>query len=126
MKLLAIISVSLVGLAAHAADFYECGPFADVEEYRAGIDMKLGKAGFFDNDTTSIMQLESEVSLESNPPQRLLTYRGDDLSYDGTLQLQFNETRMTATMISIDSDGKQSLIGEADCVASNHPWDLEE
>lgn len=123
--LIAALSL-LAATSAQAADHYECEGFAGVDEYRVGITLSKKKAGFFDNDGTSIMALKSVKSLESMPPQTLYTFVGSEVSYDGSLRLEFNETRLHAVLISIDSKGKEELIGEAPCKAEKQGWDLDE
>lgn len=129
------LSVSLLCLSAHAAknkNFFECGPFAGVDEYRVGIDTKAGIAGFFDNDTTSMMKLTKTEFLESNPPQFKMTFMGKESSFAGMgkessfagyLKLYFNLTRKEATLLSISKSGKAELIGKANC-ENAAPWDF--
>ena len=126
MKALIAALSLLAATPAHASNFYECEGFAGVDEYRVGITLSEQKAGFFDNDATSIMTLKSVKSLESNPPQALYTFEGPEASYDGTLRLQFNQTRLHAVLISIDRNGKEELLGEAPCKAEKTGWDLSE
>lgn len=124
MKLL-IVLASLMSLNAFSADFYECNGFSGVDEYRAGIDMKKNKAGFFDNDTTSIMKLKKTLVLESNPPQVQHTYEGKDLgSQNSTLKLVFNQTLQYAHLSTINNKTKKVTdLGEVDCEPAQ-PWDL--
>ncbi|MFN7728135.1 MAG: hypothetical protein ACK5P7_03150 [Bdellovibrio sp.] len=122
--LLALMSLTTTSAFA-SADFFECGGFAGVDEYRSAIDLKTNKADFFDNDATSILTLKSVKSLESSPPQTLMIFEGQDAGYSGTLRLSFNLTKKKATMASIDSNGKVSEIGKANCVVAPRR-DLEE
>ena len=122
-----ILSLSLLAsTTAHAADFYECEGFAGVDEYRAGISLSKKKAGFFDNDATSYMAQKGMVVLESYPSQVQYTFEGKEASYDGTLRLIFIETRLHATIITIDTQGKAEVLGEASCRAEAREWDMEE
>ena len=51
-----------------------------------------------------------------------MTFEGKDVSYEGTLTLYFNQTRMNAAIYSVDKKGDATAIGEADCVESTD-WD---
>ncbi len=127
MNTLMILSLTLLAsTSARAADFYECEGFAGVEEYRTGISLSKSKAGFFDNDATSYMTLKGMKILESHPSQVQYTFEGPEASYDGTLRLIFNETRLHATLITIDSKGKTEVLGEAPCKAGERVWDMDE
>ena len=115
------ILLGLISTSAFAADFYECGGFAGNDEYVVGINLEKNTAGIFDNDSTSYMKLVDVVSLESMPPQLEMTFEGNEVSYDGSLKLIFNVTKLKAYLYSIDRAGKQSTIGEAPCQLSE-PW----
>lgn len=104
------------------ASFYECSNIADVEEYRVGIDLKKDLAGFFDNDTTSMMKQVRIISLESNPPQTLITFEGKDATYDSLLRLDFNLTKKTIVLYSVNND-QVEIIGKADCELAP-AWDF--
>lgn len=70
MKSLIVSSLLFLGLNIQAEsqkNFYECSGFAGVEEYRTGISLDHGKAGFFDNDVTTYLELTSIKSIETNP-----------------------------------------------------------
>ena len=108
-------SSSSVESANVGSDFYRCEGFAGVDEYRSGIDLKAKTADFFDNDSTSDMKLVSIVSLESIPPQTQITFEGKDLGSNGTLRLVFNQTKLKASISTIDKKGKSTLIGSAPC-----------
>src|SRR5689334_9864386 len=114
MKNLALIALlSLMAAPAFSAvskDFYSCEGLGGVDEYRVGIDLKTNKAGFFDNDTTSVMKLTDVNILESLPPQTQMIFEGKEASYAGTLKLYFNLTRKTASLYSINTKGKQTKI----------------
>lgn len=128
--LIAISIITTLSSNSYASDvhetrgsFYECSNIADVEEYRVGIDLKKDLAGFFDNDSTSMMKQVSIISLESNPPQTLITYEGKDASYDGLLRLDFNLTRKTIVLYSVKNN-ELEMIGQADCKLAP-AWDFE-
>lgn len=107
---------SSVAAASSGSNLYRCDGFADIEEYRAEIDLKKNEASFFDNDSTSVMKLVLVKSLESSPPQMLMIFEGKDVSASaGKLRLSFNKTRSTASISSIDSAGKSKAIGSATC-----------
>ena len=123
-KLILLILMNLTASSAFASsNFYECSGFADVEEYRAGIDLKKNKASFFDNDATTVMTLKATKFFESMPPQTMMIFEGKDASHNGKLRLDFNVTKKEATMYSIGSDGNVSEIGSASC-SLGKPWDL--
>ena len=111
--------------SADEGAFIQCSGFADVDEYRVGIDLKTNKAAFFDNDTTSYMKLTQVKILESFPPQTQKIFEGKDLGGSGSLRLYFNETRKEASLYSINKKGESSLIGTASCEKAE-PWDDEE
>lgn len=127
MKTLMILSLALLAsTSARAADFYECEGFAGVEKYRTRISLSKKKAGFFDNDATSYMSLKDMKILESHSSQLQYTFECPEASYDGTLRLIFNETRLHATLITIDGNGKTEVLGEAPCKAEAQVRDIDE
>lgn len=109
-----------------AAPFYECGGFAGVDEYRAVIDLNIMKAGFFDNDATSILALTNATLVEGDSSEVRYVFEGSEASFAGSLRLYFNLTRFNASIFSINSAGGMELIGTADCRATNEPWDLSQ
>ena len=129
MKKLAILGLTiLIGSSAFPSskkDFYECGPFAEVEEYRVGIDVKKQKAGFFNNDSTAILTLTDTHILESLPPQFKMIFEGKEASNKSRLKLYFNLTKKHARLYSVSKNGNEDLIGGANC-RNAAPWDLEE
>jgi hypothetical protein len=104
--------------------FYQCGGFMGVDEYRVGIDVDAGKAGFFDNDTTTILKLKSVKILESQPPQYQYTFESEEDGRD-YYQLVFNKTLKSAYLSAIDHEGEVLDMGTAECEIAE-PWDLEE
>ena len=116
------ILLGLISTSAFAdANFYQCSGFGGNDEYMVGINLNKNTAGFFDNDSTSYMKLVKTVSLESNPPQLQMTFEGKEATYEGTLKLVFNATKLKAYLYSYDPAGNQSKIGEATCEESE-PW----
>lgn len=124
MKATVFALAMVLSSSAFAGDFFECEGFAGVEEYRAGIDLSIGKAGFFDNDSTQVMKLIKTDYLESHPPQWQYTFEGDNQS-QGHQRLIFNNTRLEATMYSVDGDS-HSEIGSTSCKEVSEPWDLSD
>ncbi len=122
MTKILFVAVLLVGINSFAANsnFYECGGLAGVDEYRVGIDLNRKIAGFFDNDSTSMMKLVKVESLETYPPQTQMIFQGKEASYDGYLKLYFNLTAKSVTLYSI-AKGKSTLVGRAKCALSK-PW----
>jgi hypothetical protein len=102
--------------SAPSKTFFECRGLAGVEEYRIGIDLVQKKASFFDNDSTSMMKLTETKLLETDPPQTRMIFTGNEATYAGTLRLEFNLTKQTASLYSIDRSRKVSLVGSANCV----------
>lgn len=110
-----ITLVSLFAVKALAADFYECRGFADTPEYRAGINVPTGQASFFDNDTTSGMSQVDARTLYANPPEGLMVFEGPDAASQGSLRLEFDRSRLTAALLSIDSRGHITELGLVPC-----------
>lgn len=112
---------SATTFAAASKNFYECGGLAGVDEYRVGINLTSNKAGFFDNDSTSFMKLTETRSLETLPPQTLMTFEGPDASGGETLNLYFNLTKKNVALYWVDKKGNKTEIGKASCVSAK-PW----
>lgn len=95
--------------------YYSCDGVGGVEEHVAAINLEKGIATFFDNDSYSYLKLTGELSLESNPPQRVLTFEGPDASYDGTIKVEFNETKRTVFVNSLNPEQVTYELGSASC-----------
>lgn len=118
MKAFLFLGALMVSANAYAVvelPYYTCDGVGDVEEYSVSIDLPNGKASFFDNDSYSYLKFKNVLSLESNPPQRLLIFEGPEASYDGTLTIEFNQTRMKVSVVSKATDGTVMDLGEAKC-----------
>ncbi len=120
MKSLLAIGLFVLSTAAYAKKaepkFYSCDGVGGVEEYVVGINLEQKKASFFDNDSYTYMKLVRTYSLESNPPQLVMEFLGDDASYSGQIEVSFNVTKSNVVVTSIDTaDNSRTLIGEADC-----------
>jgi len=123
MRIFSVLALtSLLSANAFAADFYECGGFADTPEYRAGINLKSGTASFFDNDTTSDMRSIDAKLLYANPPVSLMIFAGQDAASAGGLRLEFDRSRLVAALYSIDSRGHVVEMGSVPCEPAK-PWD---
>lgn len=123
MKKLILFMITLTSLNAFSASFYSCEGFAGVDEYRVGINLKTSKAGFFDNDSTSYMTLKDVRVIETSPSQVEMTFVGKEISFAGGLKLIFNQTKKTASLYSINSNGQSKKIGSAPCREEKESWD---
>jgi hypothetical protein len=118
-KIFAIVFFSVTSAAVVAApreSIYECEGLAGVDEYRIAIDLNRGEASFFDNDSIFQMILTQKRNLETLPPQTLIIFEGKEAGYYGALRLYFNLTRRNVNLYSIDKKGKQTEVGQANCV----------
>lgn len=115
-----ILTFSAVPAFAESA-FYEC-TLPQAEEYRVGIDIQNNIAGFFDNDTTSIMKFRASRASVSRPGNTVLIFTGRDSGGDGDLRLEFNVGRNRVKLSTVETDGTIELLGFASCTASA-PWD---
>src|SRR5690606_34650783 len=96
-----------------------------VDEYAVGIDADLGIAGFFDNDSLSRLTLIDVSQMGSaRNPQTVMTFDGPDASFEGTLRVIFNYTKMRATVTSYDLNGHPNEIGSGPCFPAA-PWQWE-
>ncbi len=119
--LLTAIIFTLTGFAPFAkADFFQC-TLPQADEYRVGIDLKKNIAGFFDNDTTSIMKYRGFRKSTSNPNQTVVIFSGKDSGGDGHLQLEFNTSTKRVKLSTLETDGTIELLGYAPC-ASETAW----
>ena len=115
-----ILTFSAVNSFADSA-FYEC-TLPQAEEYRVGIDIQRNIAGFFDNDSTSIMKYRGQRPSVSQPENTVLIFTGKDFGGDGDLRLEFNVGRNRVKLSTVETDGTIELLGFASCSAST-PWD---
>lgn len=119
-----VFSLSLWGSLSLASDkFYLCEGFSGVYEYRAGINLNSNKAGFFDNDTTSYLNLTDSYQLKMAPPQTVMIFEGKDASTMGSLKLIFNLTKKEAQLLSVGKDRKIEDMSTVPCKVSNQNWD---
>jgi hypothetical protein len=107
------------------ASFFEC-TLPQAEEYRVGIDIEKKMAGFFDNDTTSIMKLSSSRPSKKDPEIRVLVFTGKDLGGSGDLKLEFNFSTKRIKLSTVETDGTVELLGYADCLDNREAWNFEE
>lgn len=109
-------------LAALAdSSFYQC-TLPQAEEYRVGIDIQKNIAGFFDNDTTSIMKFRGQRPSTSSPGSAVLLFTGKDSGGDGDLRLEFNAGTNRVKLSTVETDGTIELLGFASCATAT-PWD---
>lgn len=115
-----ILTFSAVNSFADSA-FYEC-TLPQAEEYRVGIDIQKNIAGFFDNDTTSIMKFRGSRPSVSRPGNTVFIFTGKDSGGDGDLRLEFNVGRNRVKLSTVETDGTIELLGFASCTTSTS-WD---
>ena len=116
--------MALFTFKAQAA-FFEC-TLPQAEEYRVGIDLEKNMAGFFDNDTTSIMKLSSARPSKKNPDVQVLIFTGKDQGGSGDLKLEFNGSTKRIKLSTVETDGTIELLGYADCRDDREAWNFEE
>lgn len=119
-KMLLVMVIGFVASNARAEDrkFY-CDNVGGTEEWVIYVDLDRGLAGFFDNDSTAVVPLKQTLILESNPPQIVHSFEGEDrLGGEGDqLTISFNETRRTAS-VTLNLNGKQKTLKSlSGCVA---------
>ena len=115
-----ILTFSAINSFADSA-FNEC-KLPQAEEYRVGIDIQKNIAGFFDNDTKSIMKFRGQRPSVSNPANTVLIFTGKDSGGEGDLRLEFNVGRNRVKLSTVETDGTIELLGFASC-AEAAPWD---
>lgn len=121
-SLISLLSLILASLSAIAdTSFYQC-TLPQAEEYRVGIDIKNNIAGFFDNDSTSIMKFRGLRDSISRPDSPILIFTGKDSGGDGDLKLEFNTASNRVKLSTIETDGTIELLGYAACAAA-HQWE---
>ena len=122
--MITLFSITLTGLTSYAEnEFYEC-TLPQAEEFRVGIDINKQVAGFFDNDSTSIMNYIGFRESTSSPGHDVLIYQGKDQGGDGDLKLEFNTSTKRIKISTVETDGTIELLGFSQCNNSS-PWDLE-
>lgn len=120
--LISIIILTLSGFSAYAdKPFYQC-TLPQAEEYRVGIDISKNIAGFFDNDTTSIMKYRGFRKSVTNPKNNVLIFIGKDLGGSGNLKLEFNIVTKRIKLSTVETDGTIELLGYAACTVAT-AWD---
>ena len=121
--LAAIVTLSSLSSLA-ASEFYQC-TLPQAEEFRVGIDLKSKKAGFFDNDSTSIMTYVASRASTSNNANEVLVFIGKDKGGTGQLKLEFNTGTNRIKLSTLETDGTLELLGYASCNLAQ-AWDLNE
>lgn len=119
--LVALLVMAFSGLTAFAqTPFYQC-TLPQADEYRVGIDIKNNIAGFFDNDSTSIMKYRGMRKSSRNPENDVLIFTGKDSGGDGDLKLEFNTATYHVKLSTVETDGTIELLGFAACTEAK-PW----
>ncbi|MEQ1722072.1 MAG: hypothetical protein ABL930_02785 [Pseudobdellovibrio sp.] len=112
--------LTLAVLANANESFYQC-TLPQAEEYRVGVDINNNIAGFFDNDTTSIMKVKSTRPSKANPENTVIVFEGKDLGGSGDLRLEFNTVTKRIRLSTLETDGTVELMGFAAC-NPEQPW----
>ena len=113
--------LTLTALSASAdRSFYEC-TLPQADEYRVGIDLNRKIAGFFDNDTTTMMNYIQSRKSKKNPNHKVLIYRGQDSNYSDQLLLEFNISTKHMKLSTISKKGRVEPIGAGPCAVAS-PW----
>ena len=101
--------------------YFVCENVEGIDEWTIHVDLRVNRAGFFDNDTTSIVPLTKEQSLDTIPPQRVYFFEGLDLNgrSKDLLRIQFNRTTLTA---SIMVGAKGEIVWEAKDGCREEPY----
>jgi hypothetical protein len=112
--------LTLATLANASESFYQC-TLPQADEYRVGVDINNNIAGFFDNDTTSIMKLKGTRPSKTNPENSVIVFEGKDLGGSGELRLEFNTVTKRIRLSTLETDGTVELMGFASC-KTEHQW----
>lgn len=126
LKIFITLLILTVALSAQAqTSFFEC-TLPQAEEYRVGIDVQKQMAGFFDNDTTSVMKFSGSRPSSRNQEVSVLIYTGKDQGGSGDLMLEFNTATKRIKLSTVETDGTIELLGYANCRTDRAAWDFEE
>ena len=126
LKIFITLLVLTVATAAQAnTEFFEC-TLPQAEEYRVGIDIQKQTAGFFDNDTTTVMKLSGSRQSSRNQEVSVLIYKGKDQGGSGDLLLEFNTSTKRIKLATVETDGTVELLGYANCKSDGAPWNFED
>lgn len=100
---------------------FSCSNVGGTEEWTIYIDLKKELAGFFDNDTTVVIDLKEAKTLKSRPPQTLYIFEGKDTSGapGEKLRITFNQTALEGKVTFINKKGRERTLKALDgCVAN--------
>lgn len=100
---------------------FSCSNVGGTEEWTIYVDLKKKLAEFFDNDTTTVVDLKEVKTLKSRPPQELYIFEGEDAGGgDGErLRITFNRTALKGSVTFINSRSKERTLKALDgCVAN--------
>lgn len=104
------------------AQKFSCSNVGGTEEWTIYVDLKKELAGFFDNDTTSVVELKEAKTLRSRPrPTKLYIFEGDDATGgpDEKLRITFNQTALEGKVTFINKNGRERTLKALDgCVAN--------
>lgn len=115
--LLLALSLSTQAFAKSETQFY-CANVGGTEEWTISVDLKAKQAGFFDNDTTTVVDLVAEARGKNGA--KLYIFEGEDTgSAEGDrLKIVFNKTELQASVHFIPKKGRTTVKRSYDgCVA---------
>lgn len=118
---LVAIATNASAMTSHPTKF-SCSGLGGVDEYTVYVDLNKKLAGFFDNDNTTVIPQKDLLILESNPPQYVYTFLGQDTgsAQGDKLKIVFNETRRNAYVVFLPQNGKsKTLKTEQECIIDN-------
>lgn len=97
LSLFALAFFMASGASAAEKSKYSCGNVGDTEEWTLYVDLNKQLAGFFDNDTTSVVPLKEIKFFESLPPQTVYVFEGEDMGGgpNAKLRITFNKTKLS-------------------------------
>jgi len=98
---------------------FSCGNVGGTEEWTIYVDLNNKLAGFFDNDTTVVVEFKEVKLLKSRPPQRIYLFEGRDTSGGPgeKLRISFNKTSLKGSVTFINKQGRERTLKALDgCV----------
>lgn len=99
-----IVGLLLLSNLAQASNYYICDKVNGIDEWVIHIDATTNIAGFFDNDTWSVVPLKSKSFLDRPIPESIWIFEGKDAAGDplDLLTIRFNEDRLKAWVSTSD------------------------
>jgi hypothetical protein len=86
---------------AATATYFTCSNVGEIDEWTISIDLEKNEAGFFDNNSWTILPIKSKRVLESMPPQEEYFFEGQDTGNGGNtlMRIYFNKTKKKASLL---------------------------